>query len=260
MTKDKFTPLSFSSLKAFNKSPKEFIAYKEKIFEQTPAMAMGSLVHLLILEAHLFPKKYAIYKGERRSGKEWNDFKEKYSNKRTIIKVAEYEEAHRIATAVKKHHVAQLLIKSCTKYEKEIKFTEDGIELRGFVDGYCKTHLLDIKTCMDSNPLRFNRIAYDSYYHLQAAIYLKALKDKINKNAEFFIIAVEKKEPYHVAVMKCTEDFIENGNLLLKRLISEFKEWNGTNLGYEWRANQEIFDLDVPKWIKKQDAINVHFD
>ena len=52
MNKEKFTPLSFSSLKSFKKSPREFLAYKKRAIKETPAMRMGTLVHLLVLEPH----------------------------------------------------------------------------------------------------------------------------------------------------------------------------------------------------------------
>ena len=252
MKKEKFTPLSFSSLKAFYKSPREFLAYKKRVLKETPAMRMGTLVHLLVLEPHLFPKQYAIFKGARRAGKEWEAFLEKYGEKRTIIKVSEYEEANKIAMAVKQHPTAQLLIRSCNKFEQMIEGNFEGIRLKGFVDAYCKTHIIDLKTCMDANPVKFSKVANDSLYNLQAAIYRKALKTKITKNADYFIIAVDKTEPFHVSVMRATNEFIETGEMLLERLLNEFKEWNGEDVGFEWRMQQEVFDLDVPYWLKQK--------
>ena len=37
----------------------------------------------------------------------------------------------------------------------------------------------------------------------------------------------------------------------LGTLINEFKEWDGSDLGFEWRLDQEVFDLDTPAWVKK---------
>ena len=105
---------------------------------------------------------------------------------------------------------------------------------------------------MDANPVKFTKVANDSLYNLQAAIYRKALKTKITKNADYFIIAVDKTEPYHVSVMRATNEFIETGEMLLERLLNEFKEWNGEDIGYEWRMHQEVFDLDVPYWLKQK--------
>ena len=253
-------PLSFSSLKAFYKSPKEFLAYKERTLKETPAMRTGTLVHLLVLEPHLFPKQYAIFKGARRAGKEWTSFVEKYGEKRTIIKTSEFEEANKIAQAVKEHPIAQLLIKSCNKFEQQINSKFEGIELKGDVDAYCKTHIIDLKTCMDANPVKFNRVAYDSLYNLQAAIYKTALTKgsyKVNKNADYFIIAVEKSEPYHVSVLRAKLDFMNRGKELLERLIEDFKEWDGSNIGYEWKFKQDVFDLDIPYWIKNKTEENL---
>ena len=52
--------------------------------------------------------------------------------------------------------------------------------------------------------------------------------------------------------MKATDDFLETGEMLLQRLLNEFKEWNGEDLGYEWRMQKDVFDLDVPYWLKEK--------
>jgi hypothetical protein len=48
---------SFSSLKAFDGSPSNYIAHKLTGFERTPAMIMGSLIHSLILEPPTIDEK-----------------------------------------------------------------------------------------------------------------------------------------------------------------------------------------------------------
>ena len=42
--------LSFSSLKAFSKSPAHWVYYKKREFKQSPAMRRGWLTHLIALE------------------------------------------------------------------------------------------------------------------------------------------------------------------------------------------------------------------
>ena len=50
--------LSYSSLKAFSVSPRNFISYKLKEYKETPAMIMGNVVHCLVLEPDIYKDLY----------------------------------------------------------------------------------------------------------------------------------------------------------------------------------------------------------
>ena len=58
--KDQFYPLSFSSCKAFSQSPAHFVAYKERKQHETPAMRLGTAVHMAVLEPEKFGERYQV--------------------------------------------------------------------------------------------------------------------------------------------------------------------------------------------------------
>ena len=79
MDKETTLPLSFSSLKAFARSPLAFIEYKTNKKEPTPAMRFGTLVHRAILEPERYSRTVAIYEGQRR-GKAWKEFEAEHAD------------------------------------------------------------------------------------------------------------------------------------------------------------------------------------
>ena len=63
--KDKYLPLSFSSLKAFDRSPLAFVHYKEGPRKETDAMRFGTMVHRAVLEPDKYQATVAVYDGRR---------------------------------------------------------------------------------------------------------------------------------------------------------------------------------------------------
>jgi hypothetical protein len=64
-TKDKYLPLSFSSLKSFDRSPLSFVHYKEGPRKETDAMRFGTMVHRAVLEPDKYQATVAVYDGRR---------------------------------------------------------------------------------------------------------------------------------------------------------------------------------------------------
>ena len=63
--KNDYLPLSFSSLKAFSRSPLAFLDYKLGPRKETAAMNFGTLVHRAILEPEKYEQTTLIWDGRR---------------------------------------------------------------------------------------------------------------------------------------------------------------------------------------------------
>ena len=115
-------PVSFSSLKAFDASPSKFIAHKKRVFEPTPAMIMGSLIHSLILEPKTVDEKFIVWEGGRRAGKIWDEFKSVASAENLeVVKRDEMDSAILVRDAVMNHEIAGDMIRSFEAVEKLIE-------------------------------------------------------------------------------------------------------------------------------------------
>ena len=81
----------------------------------------------------------------------------------------------------------------------------------------------------------------DLKYYWQAALYLAANDYK----KDFYIIAVENKSPYNVAVYHLNKDFIDVAVNQIIDTTNRFKKWNGMPESY----TQEIVELTPPSYI-----------
>ena len=241
-------PVSFSSLKAFDASPSNFIAYKKRVFEPTPAMIMGSLIHSLILEPKTVEKKFLVWEGGRRGGKIWDEFKSVAENQKLqVVKRDEMDSALLVRDAVLDHEIAGDMIRSFEAVEQFIEWNdpETGIPCRGYLDGIGKGFVCDLKSTASNDPDDFIRSCYNEKYSLQAAMYLDAAKVD-----EFFIIAFEKTAPFHVMVYEATPTFKSYGNAVKRRLMDSFSKWDGKHAGREFHSGVSIAPLSTPKYSK----------
>lgn len=233
--KDKLTPLSYSSLKEFMKSPAHFIAYKNRLFKESAAMRLGTAVHAALLEPDKFKSDYdttPLRKGTK-AHKELDGSKIWLNN-------SDWATVNGIKRQLKKNVEAADLLESCKQREIEVKGYVNGIPFRGFVDAMSEDIIVDVKTTQDASPDGFSRSVYNFSYHLQAAIYMELTGAK-----QYYIIAIESSSPYSVVIYKLSQDAMDSGYAMLQRGIDSFKNWDGSETGYK---NNVI--LDLPRWAK----------
>ena len=118
---------SSSQLKTMLEDPEVF--YKKYITktiakEEIAAFDVGTYFHTAILEPHLLEKECVVYTDGIRSGKKWEEFKEKNAGK-AIITAKEKETADKIVQAVKDSPIAMSLL---TKIKPEVS---------AFIEIYC---------------------------------------------------------------------------------------------------------------------------
>ncbi len=235
--------MSYSSLKSFSVSPAHFLAYKNKERKDTSAMLFGRLIHKLVLEEDLLLEDFAVYNG-RRAGAAWKEFETENYDK-DIVKASELDEAIRIKDSIYNHIKAEKLLKGLTETEKYFKNEINGVNFHGYIDGYCEDYILDLKTTVSAEPHKFNRDSFNLKYYLQAAIYCA-----VTGVDNYYIIAVEKSFPYVVSVYKLDDELIDYGKQEVARLIDDFKEWDGTSIGYDHKSALDYFTMYLPEWLR----------
>lgn len=234
--------LSHSALKAFMRSPNHYLQYVNKTVEATPAMKFGSAFHCAVLEPQEFSKRYAVapqVDKRTKAGKEaWKEFVEANSSLEVITQ-DEREQIQVMHEAIQNFAPARELLASCEAFEEERQHALFGMPFKGIADAVGQNFVVDLKTTLDASPEGFMKTAYNMGYHEQAAAY-KALFAK----SRFYWIAVEKNNPFNVAVYLQSE---RAGNLGWERLktgIELFKAWDGTAGSY----SNEVTTLEMPSW------------
>ena len=250
----KARPLSYSSLIAFKRSPLHYMQYLVEKRKATPAMAMGSLIDCLLLTPDKYEDRYIIKpdfsKGEgvRARAKAW----EEENKGKTWISDVMLAEAKLIVLAVQKNPISKEYIDQVTASQKKIEWTdkETGLPMIAYLDLESEKFIADLKSTADAHPEEFMKSAFNFDYHIQTAIYLDAAAHR-GKFPDFYHIAVEKKAPYGVSVLKSSKQFIELGTQEYRKLLQEFKfcmEHNLWDQSYEFSAPAGYYQMELPGW------------
>mgnify|MGYP005999443901 CR=1 FL=1 len=246
-SKDKYLPLSFSSLKAFSRSPLQFLHYKEGKRVETPAMRFGTLVHRAILEPEYYSQSVTVY-GGRRAGNAWKEF-EAANEGKDIVTTNEAMDIRQLSESVLNHPYASAMIRDCTKYEVSVEFTQCGVPHRGIIDGLGSWFMLDLKTTTSVDYHNLQRTIYDAKYYMQAAIYQRAATLLGYDHEAYFIVAVESKAPHHVQVVELEPQYIARGHLEWEALLSQWKEWDGKACHNADAEDEGGWQMDAPGWV-----------
>lgn len=197
-------PLSFSSLSAFAVSPKAFINYKLAKFEQTEAMLLGQLVHMMVLEPDAVAESFIEapeVNGATKEGKSvWHElycqyveqvpaegFKMTIGDIQTAIKASTglailpaktFEAARLRADAIKENQVAAQYLQGQAEVKLPEGFKLFSIPFSGRADLVNLDHgfIMDIKTMADATRNNAAREIVKKKYHWQAAIYMEAFE------------------------------------------------------------------------------------
>lgn len=251
MGKQDYLPLSFSSLKAFSRSPLAFLDYKLGRKVTTPAMRFGTLVHRAILEPEKYEASVAITE-HRRGTKAYKEFVEQNEGK-DILKTKEAMDIRLIANRVLDHTYAGTMIKQCQHYELPFEIEQCGVPHRGIIDGLGSWFVLDLKTTSDVSHDALSRTIWSAKYYMQAAIYERAAHLMGYDPESYFIIAVESAAPHHVQVVELEPQYVARGHMEWERLLSEWKEWDGKSRHNLDEEDEAGWQMDAPPWVPHMD-------
>lgn len=248
--------VSKSDLDLINRSPAYYRYVKNDIREQTTAMLFGSMVHKLVLESEDFDEEYIIAPDvDRRTkkGKEiWEEFNAELKNKIAIGRPL-YESAKSVAESVMNHPIAARLLQG-GQAESSWFWEENGVKCKcrpDYLRGDIKC-VIDLKTTQNASPESFTKIAYDYRYHVQAAWYLRGLRECGADVENFIFIAVEKDPPYTVCVYTADDLMIQLGNDIANANFKTLCDCMISSNWYGYEENPEIHSLSLPDWVTRK--------
>lgn len=267
-------PLSYSSLKAFQKSPQHFVEYRINKKEPTASMALGNIVDVLILTPDDYENKFVIQPddikkptsaqyGAKDKTLKTQEQIDKYEswcaeNKhKTWICQEDADLARFLADKTFKNQKAKELLDRVVRTQDKISWTHKGTNLPmiGYKDATGDSFILDLKTSNDGSPEGYTKAAFQFGYHIQAGAYLDAEKTLYGKFPDFFHLVVETTAPYNISVYKADKDFIALGKQQYEELLMQVKFCDENNLwfqGYEFHSAVGYHQLDIPGWAKNK--------
>jgi hypothetical protein len=252
--------LSRSKLWTYKQLPQKFwYQYMSGEYDgkkSTKAFFMGSLVHTLVLEPHLFDTEYCLkpklepmpeavllkdvgreqfeqIKVARTEVKARNDallaeFQEGLTTK-AIVSEEDLTIAHAMRNAVMSNQTA-VDIMNGAKFEKSIYWRHEptGLICKARPDIWNGRIVADLKTTQDAGFRGFQMAAYKDGYFLQAAMMYEALKSIGEPFHNFVYICVEKTSPHSVALYMLDDDALQFGldqfNHLMERIAESYEK------------------------------------
>lgn len=209
-------------LNVFRRCPLEYIQRKRGIIveKDTANFIVGRAVHTLTLEGReAFDREYTVGEGpvNPKTGKPYGTLTAAYKDwaaqqPHPVIATGDFEMMEKLREAVQNHPIAADLLKDGIA-EATIRADWNGVPCQSRLDWFDPSRgiLADLKTCQDVD--RFPYDVRDFGYVTQLAfyrhmLYLAGYTEKVH----CFLIAVEKKEPYRVAVAKIYDMTVNEGN------------------------------------------------
>ena len=248
-------PVRFSNLKRMAQSPLHYWQSVQSGFEETLALRLGAGTHAL-----LFKQSLIVFDGKVRNGKVWDKFAADHADK-VILNRKEYAQAESVATAIHRHkRASELLFAKDAVIEERIHWKFMGRDCAGTPDVRTPSYVVDLKTTICSEPVKFNRDGRWRSYHAQLAWYLDAvLQAGLGAPAEAYIVAVESNPPHPVTVMRLTERALDAGRKLVRPWFERLIGCEQENYWPAYVADVVEFDVDDTEFSLRIEGEDVDF-
>lgn len=245
--------VNFSTLKEMRRSPRHYQYRIQNPREDTTRLAIGRAAHTAVFEPDRFLLDYALFDGERRAGKAWDECCAANKGK-TILKAAEYSTCLAMRDAVRSHPVAGPALTPPGEAEKVITWTDEetGIKCKARLDWWRVGLWCDLKTTGDIDAGRFAATAYRMGYFGQMAFYRAGLVANGLDAPLPRIIAVEAAAPFDVAVFAVTDNAIYAGEVEIRELLARVA---ACRFSGQWPGRYpEQTVLSLPSWAYGDDG------
>lgn len=241
--------LGSSRLRELLKSPAHFRA---NLRRETEALALGSLVHTLVLEPHAFPERYLVVPKIDGRTKEGKAAKAALADDPRIAVDGEVmAEASACATSIMGHRVYQQIRDAQVEHTVFWTDKETGIECKARFD-VLGPLLVDLKTTRDASPKGFQRAIATYGYHIQAAHYMAGAIANGMEPRGFLFACVETSAPYLAAGYLLGNPTLEQGERERREALLTYAQclredrWPGYN-------DDRIEVIDLPNWAWKDE-------
>lgn len=252
---NKETHLSHSSFSSFLTSPAHFLEYKFGERATSTDMDFGTLFDMFLLEPERFEQNYLEYSKENRpmpsnamnktENKEWlGALKESAKTQgKILVENTDVDYSRNMAAAIRRSQPAMALLNMCDETQCDLDFTWEGFRWKGRKDKSCSELTLDLKTTVSAKQRKFKQSIYTYGYHRQAFLY--NIGDG-QWNKPYFLLAIEKKPPFALAVHHVTEPLLRVAKHQILKGLEGFREC---------LISPEKFLLSYEFWAKKSHGV-----
>jgi exodeoxyribonuclease VIII len=219
----------------------------------TPALAFGRALHCLVLEPQHFAREYAEHPefGDLRTkaAKEARDAWMAAHPDVELVASDDWQRMHAMRDAVMAHPIAGKLFTGGVAESTAIwTDAQHGLVCKARMDYYVASRglVIDLKSTDDASEHGFAASIVRYHYHVQHAHYASAFQSLGHELRAFLFVAVEKSEPYAVAVHCIDADAEGRGMELRDRAMSRLNDCLQTDTWPSYEPT--IHRLALPRW------------
>lgn len=267
--------LSASGIKTLLQSPMHYRFERDNPREDTASMAMGSALHMAILEPDLYESNVIVIPDEapaRPTSRQllakkpspatveaiawWADFDAKAQGK-IMLTEEQSKKVDGMAGSVQRHpFIKTMLCDGRAELSLLWRDARLGIPCRCRFDYLRHDGIaIDLKSTVDASPLGFMRAVTTWKYHLQEAHYRNGYEHLFNESLRAFIfVAVENVAPYGCAAYVLESNAVRFGIDRVEEAMLLYEQ--ATKTGY-WRGyTEKIMPLQLPRYALQVAPIN----
>ena len=270
--------MSASGIGEFRRSPAHFRHYRDNPKPSTPAMELGTALHMALLEPLLFEGHYVVLgqcEAQKRSrfpcenqGKFYRDGQsfcgvrghdpgegEDMDPDIHVLEEGAMTDLLGMTVAIQAHPRARTFFEGRGDYELTgvWRDEETGVLCKMRMDRDVERGLMiaDLKSSRDASPGGFRLIASRMGYHRKAAFYRRGCEALGRERNSSVLIVPENTPPYPVAVYLLDEDDLAATNREITRHLNRYAmcladdHWPG--------YGDEMMTLKMPPWAVGQD-------
>lgn len=223
----------------------------------SPAMELGTLVHLLALQPEEFDARYVVkpdWDARTTAGKAIRDAFTATLGERRSIDAETLATARAMVDALRSHRLAGPLMAADGPCEVVARWKDPatGLVCKGRLDKYIPGVLaLDLKTTADASPGAFASSYYKYGYHRQLAHYTDGFGIASGKETPFVIVCVENVAPFGVCVYQPDMASLECGRFDNRKILADYAACVKSG---KWPSypDKQVRTICLPEWAAKR--------
>jgi hypothetical protein len=228
--------------------------------DPSPAMILGTAVHLLVLEPDRAKEELVVAKAKTRRGKAWDEEAKEHEGKLILLE-KEAEPAYEMEASVRSHELAVQLVSN--GYAEVSAFCDlsldDGLsDIPLVLPVKCRPDyvpepglITDLKTARTIDPDGFSRDGYNFKYHWSAWLSCRIMEQVTGQPQTYYFVVVENKFPYETVVYKATGETIAIAEAELDDVIGGLAASHEEN-EFEPIAANTVLNFDLPAWARRK--------
>lgn len=249
-------------LKEMDKSALHFETSHLRPYQDTAPKKIGRPIHTSVLEPDRFDTSVLVWRGGFTQGKDPKPTKSKNSldykklaarakaEDKEILDESEVVLCQNVRRAIFKHPEAS---KYLTGGEAEVSIFWDhpiGVRCKLRADYLRGDCFSDLKSAIDVGFDGFGRAANKFEYHVQGAMYQDGIEALTGKRLPFYIVAVEKNEPFDVVVYEVPDVALDLGRAIYEDRLRKVRDCRAT--GFWPGVSARPVTLELPNWAYEQ--------